>query len=292
MKPRAFDYVAARTVEQAVAALARGRGGAKVLAGGQSLVPMMNFRLLAPATLVDINGIRDLAGIRALDDGGLGIGPLTRHHTLETSDLVRDWFPVLHEAMRHVAHLAVRNRGTIGGSLAHADPAAELPAMCVLLEATLTAIGAKGARTIAAGDFFVAPLTTALAEDEILTGIRLPPLPPATGWGFEEFARRHGDFAIAGAAALITVAGGVVARARIALMGVDQTPVRVLAAEAALAGRRVDRPAAEAAAGALRDAIRPMTDLHASADYRRHLAGVLTRRVVETAWARANGGPA
>jgi carbon-monoxide dehydrogenase medium subunit len=194
--------------------------------------------------------------------------------------------------MRHVAHLAVRNRGTIGGSLAHADPAAELPAMCVLLEAKLTATGAKGARTIAAGEFFVAPLTTALAEDEILTEIRLPPLPPGTGWGFEEFARRHGDFAIAGAAALVTVAGGVAARARIALMGVDQTPVRVPSAEAALAGRKVDRAAAEAAAAAVRDAIRPMTDLHASADYRRHLAGVLTRRVVEAAWARATGGRA
>jgi carbon-monoxide dehydrogenase medium subunit len=286
MKPRSFDYVAARNVAEAAAALAG--GDAKVLAGGQSLVPMMNFRLVAPRLLVDINGIAGLAGVRERN-GGVAVGALTRHRTLETSDVVRRHFPVLGEAMGHVAHLAVRNRGTIGGSLAHADPAAELPALCLLLDARLEATGANGARTIAAGDFFVAPLTTSLGEDEILTGILLPALPPATGWGFEEFSRRHGDFAVAGAAATITVADGKVAEARLALMGVAPTPIRARAAEALLAGRKIDRAAAEAAAAAARDAADPTTDLHASADYRRHLAGVLSRRAIEAAWTRATG---
>jgi carbon-monoxide dehydrogenase medium subunit len=286
MKPRSFDYVAAATLDHAIAALAESGGDAKILAGGQSLVPMMNFRLVAPPTLVDINGIAGLAGIREHGDG-TAVGALTRHRALETSDVVRRKFPVVHEAMRHVAHLAVRNRGTIGGSLAHADPAAELPAMCVLLDARLTARGSSGTRAIDATDFFVAPLTTSLADDEILTEIRFPTLPPATGWGFEEFSRRHGDFAVAGAAVTLTVSSGVVARARLALMGVDQRPIRVPAAEAMLIGREVDRTLAEAAASAVRDAVRPMTDLHASADFRRHLAGVLSRRVIEAAWARA-----
>jgi carbon-monoxide dehydrogenase medium subunit len=288
MKPRSFDYIAASSLDEAVAALAGGGGEAKVLAGGQSLVPMMNFRLVAPRRLIDITGIAGLAGIRATADG-LAIGALTRHHAVETSDAVRRAFPVLHEAMRHVAHLAVRNRGTIGGSLAHADPAAELPAMCLLLDAEISATGSRGARTIAARDFFVAPLATALAEDEIVTEIRLPALPPATGWGFEEFARRHGDFAIAGATATIAVSAGRVAAARLALLGVDRTPVRVPAAEAMLVGSRIDRAVAESAAAAAREAVNPTTDLHASADYRRHLTGVLSRRVVEAAWARAHG---
>jgi carbon-monoxide dehydrogenase medium subunit len=290
MKPRSFDYVAAATLDHAIAALAEIGGGAKILAGGQSLVPMMNFRLVAPPTLVDINGIAGLAGIRDHVDG-TAVGALTRHRALETSDVVRRKFPVVHEAMRHVAHLAVRNRGTIGGSLAHADPAAELPAMCMLLDARLTARGSSGTRAIDAEDFFVAPLTTSLAYDEILIEILFPTLPPATGWGFEEFSRRHGDFAVAGAAATLTVSSGGVARARLALMGVDQRPIRVPAAEAMLIGREVDRSLAEAAASVVRDAVRPMTDLHASADFRRHLAGVLSRRVIEAAWSRALENP-
>jgi carbon-monoxide dehydrogenase medium subunit len=289
MKPRSFDYVAAASLDDAIAGLAEGGGNAKVLAGGQSLVPMMNFRLLAPATLVDINGVPGLAGIREQGDGVV-VGALTRHRALETSELIRLRFPVVHEAMRHVAHLAVRNRGTIGGSLAHADPAAELPALAMLLDARLTAVGRAGARSIAAREFFLSPLASALGADEILTEIRFPSLPPATGWGFEEFSRRHGDFAVAGAAATVTVSAGVVAEARLALLGVDQTPIRVPNAEAILAGRRIDRSVAESAASAARDAVRPMSDLHASSDFRRHLAGVLSRRVVEAAWGRATGG--
>jgi carbon-monoxide dehydrogenase medium subunit len=286
MKPRPFEYVAAADIDHAIAALVENGGEAKVLAGGQSLVPLMNFRLLAPAVLVDINGVAGLAGVRERPDG-IAVGALTRHRALEASDVVRRVLPVVHEAMRHVAHLAVRNRGTIGGSLAHADPAAELPAICVLLDARLTAQGPKGPRVIEARDLFVAPLTTSLAEDEILTEIVFPFLPAATGWGFAEFSRRHGDFAVAGAAATITVSSGVVSRARLALMGVDRTPVRAPAAEAMLIHRKLDRAAAEAAAAAVRDAVHPMTDLHASADFRRHLAGVLSRRALEAAWRRA-----
>jgi carbon-monoxide dehydrogenase medium subunit len=278
VKPAPFDYVRASSVEEAVAALAASNGDAKVLAGGQSLVPMLNFRVVDAPLFVDINGIEGLDRIEEKEDGGLRIGALTRHFALETSVSVRDRFPVLHEAMKHVAHLAIRNRGTIGGSLSHADPAAELPMMAVLLDAKIVAAGPDGEREISAGDFFTAPLTTVLAPDEIVVAVDLPGLPAATGWGFEEFAQRRGDFAVAGVAALVTREGGTVTNTRIALMGLHDTPVRARSAEAAFGESGI-----EAAAVAARQDADPMNDLHGSADYRRHLAEALTRRVLTAA---------
>ena len=282
MKPAPFDYVRASTVDEAVAALAASNGEAKVLAGGQSLVPMLNFRIVDTPIFVDINGIQDLDRIEETTDGGLRIGALARHFALETSDLVKDRFPVLHEAMKHVAHLAIRNRGTIGGSLSHADPAAELPTMAVLLDAKIITARASGGREIAAADFFVAPLTTTLEPDEIIVAVELPGLAPGTGWGFEEFAQRRGDFAVAGVSAIVSMDGQSVTESRIALMGLHDTPVRAHAAEAALLDDGID-----AAAAAARLDAEPMNDLHGSADYRRHLAEVLTRRVLTAAMERA-----
>ena len=282
MKPAPFDYVRASTVDEAVAALAASNGEAKVLAGGQSLVPMLNFRIVDTPIFVDINGIPGLDRIEETTDGGLRIGALARHFALETSDLVKDRFPVLHEAMKHVAHLAIRNRGTIGGSLSHADPAAELPTMAVLLDAKIITARASGGREIAAADFFVAPLTTTLEPDEIIVAVELPGLVPGTGWGFEEFAQRRGDFAVAGVSAIVSMDGKSVTESRIALMGLHDTPVRAHAAEAALLDDGID-----AAAAAARLDAEPMNDLHGSADYRRHLAEVLTRRVLTAAMERA-----
>ncbi|MDA1097940.1 MAG: xanthine dehydrogenase family protein subunit M [Proteobacteria bacterium] len=279
MKPPAFEYLAATSLAQAVAALANDE--AKIIAGGQSLVPMLNFRLLAPSLLVDITRIPGLDAIEEDGGGGLRIGALTRHHTLETSAMVQARFPVLSAAMKHVAHLAVRNRGTIGGSLCHADPAAELPGLALLLNAQLKTTQ----RTVAAADFFEGALSTALAGDEILTEIQLPALPPRTGWGFEEFARRSGDFALTAVGATVSLSDGEVAEARIVVIGADDTPLRASAAEVLL----TDRSGIAAAAIAAQGQVSPNGDLHGSADYRRHLVGVLTRRALTAAWRRASG---
>jgi CO/xanthine dehydrogenase FAD-binding subunit len=190
--------------------------------------------------------------------------------------------------MTHVAHLAIRNRGTIGGSLSHADPAAELPMMAMLLDAALRVASPSGARTVAAREFFVGAMTVDLSVDEIVTEITLPKLPANTGWGFEEVARRHGDFALAAAAATLTVSGGTITQARIALTGVGPTPLRASEAEALLAGRALEGKLAARVIEAVRAATDPETDLHASSDYRRHLAGVLAGRAVAAAWRRAN----
>ena len=288
MKPPPFKYVQASSLDDAVVALAASGGDAKIIAGGQSLVPMLNFRLLRPAVLVDINRIPDLDFV-AESPAGLRIGALTRHRTLETSAHVASAFPVLAEAMTHVAHLAIRNRGTIGGSLSHADPAAELPMLALLLDATIIAAGSRGRRSIAAKDFFVGALTTALEPDEIVTEIELPRLPPATGWGFEEYALRRGDFAIAAAAATVTLGQSRCVEARIALIGGGDRPVRAAAAEALLQGRTPGPELIAQAARAARDGVDPDGDLHASAEFRAHLIGVLTARALEAACERAAG---
>jgi CO/xanthine dehydrogenase FAD-binding subunit len=288
MKPAAFDYVVAESIDAAVAALAGADGDAKILAGGQSLVPMLNFRLLRPAILVDINRIPDLAYIEERDDA-IAIGALTRHHRVETSPIVAQHLPVVAEAMTHVAHLAIRNRGTIGGSLSHADPAAELPMLALLLDATLDIATPAGPRTVAARDFFLGALTVDLAPDEMVTRIVLPKLPPATGWGFAEVARRHGDFALAAAAATLTLGDGRIGEARIAVTGVDETAKRALEAETLLAGRAPTPELLENAIKAVRAGVDPPTDLHASSDYRRHLVGVLAGRALANAWQRARG---
>lgn len=285
MKPPPFDYVAAQSVEDAVERLAAADGAAKVLAGGQSLMPMLNFRLLAPDLLIDIGRIEGLRVIEAAP-GGVRIGAGARHREIAEHPLLRDRFPILAETMAHVAHMAIRNRGTVGGSLAHADPAAEWPMLAVLLDAVLTVVGPAGARETAAADFFEAPLTTALEEDELLTAIFLPDLPQGAGMGFIETARRAGDFALAGAGALLAVEDGVVAAARLAMLGVHDVPLRAEAAEATLVGKPYDDAARDGAAEAAAAAISPMDDLHASADFRRHLAGVMAARALDQAWAR------
>ena len=283
MKPPVFDYIAATSIDSAVAALAEAGGEAKVLAGGQSLMPMLNFRLLRPSILVDINRIPGLGFIEETPDS-IRIGALTRHFALETSPLVARHFPVLSCAMTHVAHLAIRNRGTIGGSLSHADPAAELPMLALLLNAELHIASASGDRAVAARDFFLDTMTVDLDGTELLTEIVLPKLPPYTGWGFEEVARRHGDFALAAVATTLTLSGDRIAQARIALTGVGPTALRATAAETLLVGQRLDDKLTKRAITAVREAISPETDLHASADYRRHLVGVLTGRALAAAW--------
>jgi carbon-monoxide dehydrogenase medium subunit len=291
MKPPVFDYIAATSVDMAVAALAAAGGEAKIIAGGQSLVPMLNFRLIRPTVLVDINGIADLAYIEEAGSD-IRVGALTRHYQLETSATIARHFPVLSCAMTHVAHLAIRNRGTIGGSLSHADPAAELPMLALLLDASLHIASASGTRTIAARDFFLDALTVDLASTDILTEIVLPKLPPRTGWGFGEVARRHGDFALVAVAATLTVSDDAIGQARIALTGVGPTPLRAAAAEALLCGHALEASLTGRAIDAVRAGIAPETDLHASSDYRRHLAGALAGRALAAAWRRAQASAA
>jgi carbon-monoxide dehydrogenase medium subunit len=287
MKPPAFDYIAADSIAMAVAALAQAGDDAKIIAGGQSLVPMLNFRMLRPSILVDINRI---AGLDVIEEtgGAIRVGALTRHYQLETSPLVARHLPVLSCAMTHVAHLAIRNRGTIGGSLAHADPAAELPMMALLLDAELRVASASDERTVATRDFFLGALTVDLAPGEIITEVVLPKLPPRTGWGFAEVARRHGDFALAAVAATLTVSGGAIEQARIALTGVGPTALRATEADGLLIGHALEPDLTNRVTEAIRATIEPETDLHASSDYRRHLAGVLTGRALVAAWRRAH----
>jgi len=285
MKPATFEYVVADSVVEAATVLSEACGEAKILAGGQSLVPMLNFRLVRPAILVDINRIPNLAFIE--DTGNtIRVGALTRHHQLEISTVVAKHLPLVASAMTHVAHLAIRNRGTIGGSLSHADPAAELPMIALLLNARLQVISSKRERTVAASDFFRDALSVDLGEDEIVTEIHLPKLPPNTGWGFEEVARRAGDFALAAVAVTLTASDGKIAEARIALTGVGRTPVRAQKAETLLRGEKIETKLIGRVIDAVRAVIAPDTDLHASSDYRRHLAGVLTARAVSAAWKR------
>ncbi len=286
MKPASFDYIVAESIDMAVASLKEAGADAKIIAGGQSLVPMLNFRLLRPSVLVDINRIAGLAFIEETDKD-IRVGALTRHHQLETSPVIARHLPILSCAMTHVAHLAIRNRGTIGGSLSHADPAAELPMMALLLDAELHVASASGKRTVAARDFFLDALTVDLEGDDMVTEIVLPKLPPRTGWGFEEVARRHGDFALAAVAVTLTVAGGAIAQARVALTGVGPTTLRATAAETLLIGHALEPNLTGRVIEAVRAVIMPETDLHASADYRRHLAGVLTGRALDAAWRRA-----
>jgi len=264
MKPAPFDYVAPATLAGALAALGE---DAKALAGGQSLVPLLNFRLARPERIVDLNGVDELAYIRR-SDGTLRIGAMTRHATLERSPVIADGWPLLTAAVKHVAHPAIRNRGTVGGSVAHADPAAELPVALTALDARFHARSAqRGAREIDAADFFQAPLMTALEPDELLVAIEVPPLPKRTGAGFVEHARTHGDFAVAGAA---VVRAGT-EHAAIALLGAGPTPVRARDAERALCGGASAAEAARIAGAELDD------------DYRRALTTELVRRAIEEA---------
>ncbi len=291
MKPAPFKYYAPKTSDEALSLLAQHGYDAKALAGGQSLIPTMNFRLAQPAILIDLNPIELLNYIEATGDGGLRIGAMTRHAQVERSPLIAERAPLLHETMPHVAHPQIRNRGTIGGSLAHADPAAELPAVSLVLNGRFTLRSAKGQRQLAAEDFFLGLFTTALQPDELLTEIALPPMPSRSGWAFVETARRHGDFALAGVAALVTLdKAGKCADARLAFLSVGDGAVLAQNAASALRGQKptADTIAAAAEIAAAQD-IDPTGDIHASADFRRHLTKVLTRRALEQAFVRAEG---
>ena len=290
MKPPRFDYDDPATVEEALGLLARHGDAARVLAGGQSLVPMLNFRLARPAHVIDVNRLAALAAVTPAPDGGLRLGALVRQRTLEREELIRQRCPLIAQALPFVGHPQIRTRGTLGGSLAHADPAAELPAVMVALGARLTLRRAGHERTVAAEDFFVAALTTALAPDELLTEIALPPWPPRTGSSVHEVAKRHGDFALGGVAATLTLdARGRVAGARIVCFGVGPRPIRVTDAERSLVGG-APSAAALAEAGRLASAgVEPSGDIHASGAYRRRLAGVLTARALAAALAAGGG---
>ena len=282
MKPPKFDYHAPRTLDEALALLTRYDGEAKILAGGQSLMPLLNFRLSRPAALVDLNWIPALAYIKEVD-GSLRFGAMTRQRAIEFSPVVARRLPLLTEATRWVGHLPIRTRGTIGGSIAHADPSAEYPAVLTALDGEVVARGPKGERVLKPRDFFQTYLTTNLAADEILTEVRLPATPAGAGYAFEEFARRHGDFAIIGIAAVIVREGSRCTMARLATAGAGPIPVRLRAAEEILEREGLGDDALARAAAKAQELVQPDGDIHASADYRRHLTGVLTGRAVKRA---------
>jgi aerobic carbon-monoxide dehydrogenase medium subunit len=290
VKPAPFEYVAPRSLDEAVAELERSDGDAKLLAGGQSLVPLLNMRLASPARLIDLNRVPELAYLRERD-GGLAVGAMTRAAAVEREPRLAEWVPLLAEALPWVGHPPIRSRGTVGGSLAHADPAAELPAVAVCLDARLTARGPRGERRIAAGDFFTGYFGTALAADEVLTEVWFPRPAPATGQAWVEFARRHGDYAIVGVGASITLdARRAIAEARLTLIGVGPAPVRPRGAEGVLVGRRYRPELGAAAAQAVGQQIDPDDDIHGSKAYRRRLAAALVERALGLAHARALGG--
>jgi CO/xanthine dehydrogenase FAD-binding subunit len=283
VKPPPFEYHDPRSVEETIALLAEHGEEAKVLAGGQSLVPLLNFRLARPERLVDINGVGGLDAI-SVADGELRLGALVRHSALERSPDVAAAVPLLRDAVRLVGHVQIRNRGTVGGSIVHADPAAELPVALTALDARFRVRSVRGEREIRAADLFVTHLTTSLEPDELLTEIVAPLPPRGTRSAFVEFARRHGDFALGGAAVLLTVNGdGRVDRASIALLAAAPTPIRVPQAEQALAGRPLDEEAAREAAALAVTGIEPTGDIHGSSEYRRGLIEALVRRAIVAA---------
>jgi len=288
MKPPPFEYHAAASVEEAVGLLAEHGDEAKVLAGGQSLVPLLALRLARPAHLIDINGVGDLGSVA--NGSGLTLGALVRHRVAERSEVVRRANPLFADALGLIGHVAIRNRGTVGGSVAHADPAAELPTVLVALDGEVEVRSGRGTRRVAARDLFEGFLTTSLAADELLTAVRCPAWAAGTGWSYQEFSRRSGDFAVAGTAVTLRVEGGTIAEARIALSGVSATPVRATEAEKALAGQRPSADAWAAAAAAAAAGVDPPSDVHGTAAYRRHLVGSLVRRALAEASTRAGGG--
>ena len=279
MKPPPFDYVRPATVAEALELLDDPSLEIKPLAGGQSLVPVMNFRLARPDRLVDVNRLGELAYIRR-SAGVLRIGALTRQRALERSPLVAEHWSLLRDAIDWVAHPQIRNRGTVGGSIAHADPAAELPVALVALDAVVHALShRRGARAIPAAELFVTHLTTALEPDELLVEIEVPAVAPRTGTAFTEFARRHGDYGLGGAAVSVTLdPDGRVERSAIALLAAGPVPVRASGAEAALAGRAPDAAAAREAAAAAVEGIEPTGDIHGGTRYRRDLIRTLVER--------------
>ena len=280
MKPPRFKYHDPTTLDEALSLLASYGDDAKVLAGGQSLMPVLNFRLARPGHLIDINRIAELASVGD-SDGALALGALLRQRALERSDLIRQRCPLISQALPYIGHPQIRNRGTVGGSVAHADPAAELPAVMLALDAKLRLRKAGGERVVAAEEFFITHLTTVLEPDELLVRIDLPAWPERTGSAVKEVAMRLGDFALGGVATMLTLgADGQVARARIACFGVDDRPIRVVEAEESLVSARPGEKAFAEAGRIVTERVEPSDDIHASAGYRKRLAGILTTRAL------------
>jgi len=284
MKPAKFDYYDPRSLEEALALLDRHPDDAKVLAGGQSLMPLLNMRLARPNIVVDINQIKELNYVRA-SDGGIAIGAIARQRALQTEKLIAERLPILQEAAYYIAHPQIRSRGTICGSIAHADPAAELPALALALDAEMTLTSAKATRTVGAETFFQSFFTTALEANEILTEVRFPEPLKDSAWSVIEISRRHGDFAIAGIVAGLALDPNrqLIRRARLVYFGVGPTPIRVTAAEEALIGQAALEPAFEAAAQSAKQGIDPSNDIHATEEYRRAVAATLTKRALRAA---------
>jgi CO/xanthine dehydrogenase FAD-binding subunit len=286
MKPPKFTYACPRTIGDALALLARHGEEAKVLAGGQSLMPLLNLRMANVSALVDVNRLTELSFIRR-ENGALSVGALTRHRQLEVSEDVRTALPLLSRAAAEVGHLAVRNRGTIGGGLVHADPAAEWPLVAVVLNAQFVLRSQSGIRTVAARDFFLAPLTTAIKPDELLCEIRFPLVSDPAAWGFQEFCRRPGDFAIAAVACQLTLDGNrACAAASLAVGGAHATPLLVAEAERVLQGSRGEEAAFRQVSEVAAAAVEPPADVHGSSEYRRRLVKVLTVRALKEAWSK------
>ncbi len=290
MKPPVFDYFAPNTLDEALSLLAEHGDEAKVLAGGQSLVPAMNFRLARPEILIDLGRLSELTGIERLDGGqNVRIGAMTRQRTVERHPLVRKHVPLVHETMPWVAHPQIRNRGTFGGSLAHADPAAELPAVLLALGGRCLAKSRDGERWIDAQDFYTGLFETALEPHELLAAVELPSVGPGEGWAFTEMSRRHGDFALCGVAARLKARDGVVEEASVALLSVGDGPTAAPSVVEILVGQAPSAELVSTAADAVVNDIDPPGDLHATPAYRRHLARTLTRRVLTAAVDRISG---
>lgn len=287
MKPPRFHYCSPRILDEALVLLDQYGEDIKVLAGGQSLVPLLNMRLAAPAYIVDINHISELHYYETEPDY-LAIGAIARQRQIERSVLVQEKHPLLVEVIKHIGHMQIRNRGTVVGSIAHADPAAELPALLTCLDGEVLAQSMHGERVIKAEDFFTGYLSTSLEAGEMLTEVRFPWLAPRAGWSFIEFARRAGDYALVGVVAVLTPGPDDTCRsANIAYLGVAGSPMRARAVEQALIGTRLDAQALEAAATTARDVVsEDMQDVHATVEYRRELAAELTRRALAQAWGR------
>ena len=291
MKPPKFEYFSPSALDEATALLDQYGQEAKVLAGGQSLMPLLNMRLVRPQVIVDINRITQLDHISPSPNGGLAIGALTRQRTAERSQTVQQQCPLLAGALPLIGHFPTRNRGTVGGSLVHGDPAAELPAVCVTLESEMVLTGSADERVVKAKDFFIGYLTTALEPGEVLSQIRIPPLNGGWGWGIEEVCRREGDFALVGAMALLQLDDNDNCRgARVTLFAAGGTPIRVGRAEEALLGGKVDDRTLEEVAHAVVETVDPPSDIHASSQYRKEVGGVVARRSVAAALRRAKGG--
>jgi len=286
VKPSLFGYARPESVEDALSLLAQGDGATRVLAGGQSLVPLLNLRMAQVNALIDVNSLSELSFITR-EDGMLRVGALTRHRHLEVSETARLAQPLLSRAAAEIGHLAIRNRGTIGGSLVHADPAAEWPLVAVTLDAQLILRSAKNSRTFAARDFFLGPLTTAIGPDEMLCEIRFPMLAGRTLWGFQELCRRPGDFAIAAVACQIALdEDGLCARAALGVGGAHSTPLLISEVDKVLKGSQGEDAAIREAAEQAAAAVDPSSDLHGSAQYRRRLVNVLAARALKQAWSK------